>query len=753
VSRLINSLCNSQRCHPKAGLVFCGRRPEVFFFLITIAIAAGLLPQPANSQTKARPDADADCLACHGQKDLKSESGRSVYIDEAKHQSSAHSILNCTDCHTDIKEFPHPARMAKVNCATCHAEQAADIPESIHSALGAGVQACTACHGSPHELAPAAGLLPKLCGNCHSDELKGFLASVHGAAAKRGDPDAPTCQSCHGPVHKILAAQDPASPVAKKNLPDTCGACHSNPSFLATHQIPFAHPVESYKLSVHGRAVAAGNLNAATCSDCHGSHEIYAARDPRSKINHWNVPAMCGACHGEIEKIYAESVHGQAVAHGAPGAPVCTDCHGEHVILAPSEPESLVNPGRVSFVTCGRCHGNQLIAARYNLPADRVPSYADSFHGLEAQAGSQTVANCASCHGVHNIFPPSDPRSTVNPANLAHTCGACHPGAGQRFAIGPVHILPESSSESPAVRLIRHIYWVLIPLVIGLMFLHQMLDFLRKFFRHARPIGPQQAAFRLNVHFRIAHWLTLVSFPVLVVTGFALKYPLVWWARPMLMWEGHVMFRGTVHRIAAIVLLLSLVYHAVNLIVSHRARRIISNMRPQMTDLRDLRDMVAYNLGLTEKKPEFAEFTYVEKTEYLAYMWGAFVMALTGFLLWFNSFTLRHFPKWVLDAATALHFYEAVLATLAILVWHLYTVVFDPDVYPMDRVRPRSSGADYQAAPIAEPQEEGAVAAAPPARPAAETPAKPSDEALPPEPSDAPDASSQPNGRKKPETS
>ncbi len=60
-------------------------------------------------------------------------------------------------------------------------------------------------------------------------------------------------------------------------------------------------------------------------------------------------------------------------------------------------------------------------------------------------------------------------------------------------------------------------------------------------------------------------------------------------------------------------------------------------------------------------------------------------MAASGFLLWFNSFALRHFPKWVLDAATALHFYEAILATLAILIWHLYTVIFDPDVYPMDR--------------------------------------------------------------------
>jgi len=70
--------------------------------------------------------------------------------------------------------------------------------------------------------------------------------------------------------------------------------------------------------------------------------------------------------------------------------------------------------------------------------------------------------------------------------------------------------------------------------------------------------------------------------------------------------------------------------------------------------------------------------------EYWAFLWGAVVMTLTGFLLWFNNFTLRHFPKWVSDASTAIHFYEAILATFSILLWHFYMVIFDPDVYPMD---------------------------------------------------------------------
>ena len=114
----------------------------------------------------------------------------------------------------------------------------------------------------------------------------------------------------------------------------------------------------------------------------------------------------------------------------------------------PASAGSSVNPGRVSTVTCGRCHGDERLEARYNLPADRVPTYADSYHGLESRAGGQTVANCASCHGVHNIFPSSDPRSTINPANLAHTCGACHPGAGEKFAIGPVHVRAQAQDRA-----------------------------------------------------------------------------------------------------------------------------------------------------------------------------------------------------------------------------------------------------------------------------------------------------------------
>jgi formate dehydrogenase gamma subunit len=626
---------------------------------------------------------NADCLACHGEKEFKSASGRSLHVDAARQKASVHGSLACRDCHSDVKDYPHPKHVARVACATCHAEEATAVPNGIHGAI-LGKDACGSCHRDPHEVQPA-GIKPgQECKACHADVVKEFERSVHGRPGLNGAPAIATCRSCHGSAHTVVACTEPASPVAKRNLPATCGSCHSNPAYLAQHAVAFARPVEAYQLSVHGRAVAANNENAATCSDCHGVHNILPARDPQSKINHWNVPQTCGACHAQIRDLYLQSVHGKAVQQGVADAPVCTNCHGEHDILAPSEPRSLVNPTRVSTVTCGRCHADERLAERYNLPLDKVPAFEDSFHGLAMRAGSQSVANCASCHGVHNIFPPSDPRSTINPANLAKTCGACHPGAGAAFAIGPVHVRPASAAAHPVVKWIRLIYWVLIPLTILFMVFHNVVDFVAKLLRHEPRVETGEQVPRMNLHFRIEHWMVVVSFPALAVTGFALKFPEAWWAHPLLQWESRFAFRGTLHRIAAVVLIASLVYHFVHLAASRRDRTILRHMVPVPQDLRDIANVFLYNFGIRAERPQFGKFSYAEKMEYLAFVWGMAVMTLTGLLLWFDNFSLRHFPKWVSDAATALHYYEAILATLAIVIWHFYSSIFDPDVYPLD---------------------------------------------------------------------
>jgi len=626
---------------------------------------------------------DEACLVCHGQPGFKSDKNKDISVNPLKHAASVHGgMLGCTDCHTTIKDYPHPAKVAMPQCSTCHADESSQMAKSAHGMLGD--QACQSCHGDAHEITTAAQLVPSKCSQCHEPEVKDFRLSIHGTVAAAGDHDAPNCLSCHGSIHQILPSSDPGSSVAKKNLPNTCATCHSNKDFLSRHNIPFAHPVELYEKSVHGRALASGNEKAAACSDCHTSHRILPGSDARSSINHFNIPNTCGQCHTEISKVYLESVHGQAMKAGSHDVPVCTDCHGEHLILGPKDAASPVSAVKVSTVTCGRCHNDERLAVRYNLPLDRVPSYADSYHGLANREGSQTVANCASCHGVHNIFPAKDSRSTVNAANLSKTCGACHSGAGKNFAIGPVHVQPQAASANAVVRWIRNFYLWIIPLTLGFMVLHNLIDLLAKLRRgqHGHSEGPMVT--RMNTQFLIVHWGLLLSFAVLVVTGFALKYPGAVWAKPLLLWEGHFAFRGALHRAAAVLLMSTMAYHLITLAFYKKQREFLLAMLPAPRDATNIVQVFKYNLGLSKDQPQFARFNYAEKIEYWALLWGAVVMAVSGCLLWFTNFSLQHFPKWVTDAATAVHWYEAILATFSILLWHFYMVIFDPAVYPMD---------------------------------------------------------------------
>jgi hypothetical protein len=120
--------------------------------------------------------------------------------------------------------------------------------------------------------------------------------------------------------------------------------------------------------------------------------------------------------------------------------------------------------------------------------------------------------------------------------------------------------------------------------------------------------------------------------------------------------------------------------------------------------------MLAYNLGLIPRKPRVSAHSYVEKAEYWAVVWGTVIMAATGLMLWFNNLTLAWLPKSWLDLATVVHLYEAILATLSIVVWHFYFVIFDPEVYPLETAFLTGYSVKLRRAEAAEEQgvEEGA---------------------------------------------
>ena len=568
---------------------------------------------------------------------------------------------------------------AQTPCAECHDT----VPEAFSGTVH-GFLECSDCHADIGGADHPEGVVAVDCGVCHEDLVAEYDASAHGRTRNGGSTEAPACADCHGSTHELVPIPDPKSPVHHARLAETCGACHANPEVASKFGIRVARPFEAYEASVHARVVAAGG-NAATCSDCHGSHGIRGAGDPESKVFHQTVPDTCGTCHAEIAEAYRGSVHGQAASHGVREAPVCTDCHGEHRILSPQEPGSPVFATNVPKVTCGRCHGDVRLAEKFGIDADKVPAYEDSYHGLASRAGIGTVAHCGSCHGVHDILPSTDPRSHVHPANLAGTCGSCHPGAGTKFAIGSVHVLP-TDRQHAAVYYIRQGYLWVIYVTIGGMVVHNLLDFARKMkSRPVRPIAPVPSGEqRMLLGFRIAHALLIVSFVSLAYTGFALKYPDAWWARPLQQWEDGLGLRGWLHRVAAVVMIASLAVHVAHLALERRARACIARMRPKMEDVRELRERLAYYFGLRKRPPEVPELGYPEKLEYIALMWGIVIMSVTGFALWLDDIVLKWLPKWVSDVATVIHFYEAVLATLAIVVWHFYFVIFDPVVYPMD---------------------------------------------------------------------
>jgi cytochrome b subunit of formate dehydrogenase len=215
------------------------------------------------------------------------------------------------------------------------------------------------------------------------------------------------------------------------------------------------------------------------------------------------------------------------------------------------------------------------------------------------------------------------------------------------------------------------------------MLLHNGLDWLNKLRRHKPHHGTGEQLPRMNKTFRITHGLVIVSFVSLVITGFALKFPDSAWLKAFGI--SHVgTFRGIAHRIAGAVIMGATVMHLVHLALVKRDRVILTELLPNWQDAKDIGAMMGHNLGFNVKRPTFGMFGYPEKMEYWAFMWGTIVMAVTGTMLWAKDWSLRHFPIWALDAATAAHWYEAILATLSILVWHWYLVIFDPDVYPMD---------------------------------------------------------------------
>jgi cytochrome b subunit of formate dehydrogenase len=661
--RLLTVLCRSLRSATACGV-----------FLLFVLQPHGLIAQTDN----------ATCLQCHDDSGLKSDDGRFVGVSAKTFKAGVHSDLDCVDCHSqkaDYDDVPHFKKYVPVDCSSCHDDVAADFKGSVHVDLFAdGDMRCVSCH-KIHPPEDTAHAVNGGCGDCHDDAVADFDRSVHHLGRMGTGITSVNCASCHG-NHHVIAPADTASPVNIRKIPYLCGKCHSGAVTVTRDYVRLPIALPNYLASVHGVGWKEGKRTA-VCTDCHGSHTIQTPQTPGSSINRTHLAATCGKCHEEISQRYEASVHGKAVALGIEDSPTCTTCHDEHLIRRHGDPEARVSPEHRAKQLCGDCHTNPALVAKYGIISGVVQTYLDSYHGWAVDRGSKLAATCTDCHNVHEIRSPDDPASSVNTARLTATCGRCHEGVTANFAQSYTH-LSALRPTGPHVW-VRKLYIYLIVIVLGGMALHNFVVARFELLKHLRHKKSEPYVLRWKRAERAQHLVLLLGFFGLAITGFALRFPDAWWVH-MIRLGGHESVRANLHRTFAVILVVQSVYHVLWIIATRRGRFSLREMAPRYWDVQHALQNVAFHLGLRKERPAFRTYDYTEKAEYWALVWGTWVMALSGFVLWFPTIVTKWGPAWLVRVSEVVHFYEAILAVSAIFIWHFFYVIFMPREYPMSTV-------------------------------------------------------------------
>jgi predicted CXXCH cytochrome family protein len=328
---------------------------------------------------------------------------------------------------------------------------------------------CLACHSNPSLTMTLAS----------GEPLSLFVDSSHYADSVHGQKNI-SCVQCHSNIkgypHPAVTFTDRRDVTLKLN--QLCQQCHADNYAKAQD-------------SVHAQALAAGNRNAAVCTDCHTAHEVQPPDQPRTRI-----PQTCAQCHNAIYQQYAESVHGAALTTGNPDVPTCIDCHGVHNIGNPTTAAFRLKSPQL----CAKCHTDNAIMSKYGISTDVLNTYVADFHGttveLFAKQSPDAPTNkpvCYDCHGIHDIKAITDPNATVFKDNLLRTCQQCHPNATTASFTGAwmSHYIA-SPTHYPLVYYINLFYRILIPVTVaGLLFL-VVLDIYRRLRQRIKPVVSKQ---------------------------------------------------------------------------------------------------------------------------------------------------------------------------------------------------------------------------------------------------------------------
>jgi cytochrome b subunit of formate dehydrogenase len=578
---------------------------------------------------------NGECLACHGDPQaVKEADGKSssIYVNEATFGQSVHGSNDCVSCHVDIREYPHDPAPQKVSCATCHEGMAQEQAASIHASTRVGGK-------------PAAG-----------------------------------CVDCHG-NHEIFRKDDHRSKVNRFKIAETCAGCHADEKVVRDYGMAPAQFIQNFRSSAHGKGMYDAGLSiSATCSDCHGAHDVKAKSDPAAMISHSKLPQTCSKCHDGILNDFAKSTHGQLWQSGDTRGPNCATCHNSHNIRS----TTLAGFQKEMLNQCAGCH------------AEQTETYRETFHGKATNLGMMTAAKCSDCHTAHSNLPASDPNSTVAPANIVATCSRCHTGVPASIASFNSHPEPNKKEKgAPVFYVYQFMKWLLL-IVFAFFGIHTLLWFQRsvatwlggKAKRHPE-VGPYVTRFKAP--YRFTHVVIVLSFLGLAFTGIPLHFSLTEWGGVFSSLIGGVEVARYFHRIWAIVTFGYAAYHLWFLLFRAGFKLSLASLfgpdslAIRKQDLVDLYRNLRWFLYLGPQ-PKFDRWTYWEKFDYYAVFWGIPVIGLSGLVLWFPWFFTKFLPGWVLNVAMIVHGEEALLAVGFIFTFHFFHNHLRPENFPMDTV-------------------------------------------------------------------
>jgi len=512
------------------------------------------------------------------------------------------------------------------------------------------------------------------CLECHDEiDKTAFALSVHGKNA---------CTSCHRDIYDLESHAEGEIPMGKVH----CEYCHRK-------------EFKDHNLSVHSD-------NDVGCIDCHTNiHELKSYKKDKKK-----VVAMCSGCHEQEGEDYLKSVHGKAVMAGNLDAPTCTDCHGLHDIrelrVDDSHSKMAVTAKEFHTKACLACHADEAMMKRNHVFTLAVATYEKSYHGKVESLGYPTyVAGCADCHTPHKQLPPSDPQSSISPKGLIKTCGQCHKGVNANFVLFLPHADYKDKTHYPVL------YWTWVAMtglliaVFSFFWLHTLLWLIRSYIERneLRKEGiyiypaknPKVIYRRFSWLEKLIHLVMMFSFLGLVLTGSPLKFSDAPWAKGVINFLGGPMAAGHLHRWCAIItfayfgitFLWCLYYLFLKPTGENFFQKLFGpdSLFPRWKDVQDLIGMFKW-FFMKGPKPKFDRWTYWEKFDFLAVFWGMFAIGLSGLMLWQPQFFARFLPGWLFNIATIVHSDEALLAAGFIFTVHFFNTHLRPEKFPMDPV-------------------------------------------------------------------